>query len=310
MASVTLVESAKLSQNQLVAGVIENVYTVDELYRIFPFDDIEGNALVYNRENALGDVQVLGVGGTITAKAAATFTSVTASLTTIIGDAEVNGLIQATRSGITDQKAQQVASKAKSAGRKYRDMLVNGTGGSDEFSGMLALVAGGQTIIQDTAGVTTDGGPLSFAKLDELLDLVKAKDGRVDFIQMARRTRRSFFALLRALGGATIEEAVNIPGIGDVPAYRKVPIFVNENMPTNQTQGATTTCTSVIAGCIDDGSRKVGVAGLTARGEAGIRVVNIGEAETKDENITRVKWYAGFAVFNEKAIAVLKGVNN
>jgi hypothetical protein len=40
---------------------------------------------------------------------------VTSPLTTIIGDAEVNGLIQATRSGDgNDQTAIQVASKAKS----------------------------------------------------------------------------------------------------------------------------------------------------------------------------------------------------
>ena len=49
-----------------------------------------------------------GVGTTITAKAATTFTQVTSTLTTIIGDAEVNGLIQATRSGDgNDQKAVQ-----------------------------------------------------------------------------------------------------------------------------------------------------------------------------------------------------------
>ena len=103
MASVTLAESAKLSQNQLLAGVIENIVTVNPLYEVMPFMGIEGNALAYNRENALGDSQFLGVGGTITAKAAATFTAVTSSLTTLIGDAEVNGLIQATRSDFADQ---------------------------------------------------------------------------------------------------------------------------------------------------------------------------------------------------------------
>ena len=85
MASVTLAESAKLCQDDLIAGVIETVVTVNPLYDIFPFMEIDGNALAYNRENALGDVQFLGVGGTITAKAAANFTSVTSALTKIIG---------------------------------------------------------------------------------------------------------------------------------------------------------------------------------------------------------------------------------
>ena len=79
MASVTLSESAKLAQDELVAGVIENIITVNPFFDVLPFDGIDGNALAYNRENVLGDVQVLGVGGTITAKAAATFTQVTSS---------------------------------------------------------------------------------------------------------------------------------------------------------------------------------------------------------------------------------------
>ena len=118
MPTVTLAEAAKLTQDQLVAGLIETIVEVNPLYELMPFTEIEGNALAYNRENALGDTQFLGVGGTITAKNPATFTKVTSELTTLIGDAEVNGLIQATRSDYTDQTAVQVASKAKSAGRK------------------------------------------------------------------------------------------------------------------------------------------------------------------------------------------------
>ena len=45
MASVTLAESAKLAQNELVAGVIENIITVNRFFDVLPFDSIEGNAL-------------------------------------------------------------------------------------------------------------------------------------------------------------------------------------------------------------------------------------------------------------------------
>src|SRR5690606_20504396 len=101
MASVTLAESAKLAQDELVAGVIENIITVNRMFDVLPFDSIEGNSLAYNRENALGDVIVAGVGTTFSGAGAgknpATFTRVNSNLTTIMGDAEVNGLIQATR---------------------------------------------------------------------------------------------------------------------------------------------------------------------------------------------------------------------
>jgi hypothetical protein len=311
MASVTLAESAKLALNDLVAGVIENVITVNHFYHVLPFDGIDGNALAYNRENALGDVQAAGIDTSITAKAAATFTAVTSSLTTIIGDAEVNGLIQATRSGDgNNQTAIQIASKAKAVGREYQDQLINGTGSSDEFSGLLALASAGQKIIQDTSSVTTNGGPLSLAKLDELIDLVTDKDGNVDYLMMHSRTLRSYYALLRGLGGASIGDTVTLPSGTTVPAYRGIPIFRNDWIPTNQTQGSLSTATTVLAGTLDDGSRTTGIAGLTASNAAGIQIEDVGVAETKDNHIYRVKWYCGLALFSDKGLALLQGISN
>jgi hypothetical protein len=306
MASVTLVESAKLAQDELVAGVIENVITVNRMFEMLPFDGIDGNALAYNRENALGDVQAAGIGSTITAKAAATFTQVTSSLTTIVGDAEVNGLIQATRSGDgNDQAAIQIASKAKSTGREYQRQLINGLGASNEFTGLISLCASGQKV---STGV--DGAALSFAILDELIDLVTDKDGEVDYIAMHARTIRSYMALLRALGGASIGDVVTLPSGKTVPAYRGIPIFRNDYIPINQTKGNSTACTTVFAGTFDDGSRSHGIAGLTAEKAAGIQVVAVGESETKDESITRVKWYCGLALFSEKGLACADGITN
>lgn len=311
MASVTLVESAKLSLNELIAGVIENVVTVNNFFQVLPFDGIDGNALAYNRENALGDVDVYGVDDTILAKNPATFTNVTSSLTTILGDAEVNGLIQATRSGEgNDQKSIQIASKAKSCGRNFQNQLINGTGINNQFPGLLSLVDASQINIQDTAGVTTNGGPLSFAQLDALIDLVVDKDGEVDYLMMHARTIRSYFALLRALGGASIGDTVTLPSGKEMPAYRGIPIFRNDWIPTNQTQGGLSTGTTVFAGTLDDGSRTHGIAGLTASNAAGLIVSEVGESEFKDNTITRVKWYCGLACYSLKGLAALKGVSN
>lgn len=304
MPTVTLAESAKLTQDQLIAGLIETIVSVNPLYERLPFTEIEGNALAYNRETVLGDVQFLGVGGTITAKNPATFTKVTSELTTLIGDAEVNGLIQATRSDYTDQTAVQVASKVKSLGRQYQDTMINGDGTSDSFEGMLALVSAGQTI---TAGA--NGAELTFEMLDQLLDTVKDKDGEVDYIMSPFSMRRKYLSLLRALGGASINEVVTLPSGRTVPAYRGVPWFVNDYIPTNQVQGTSgAVCTTIFAGTFDDGSNKIGVAGLTARNAAGLRIENVGTSETKDEKITRVKMYCGFANFSQLGLACIKGL--
>lgn len=323
MATVTLAESAKLSQDDLVAGVIENIITVNRMFEVLPFDGIEGNALAYNRENVLGAVATVGVGDTDgvigagasgganlaarqAAKDAATFTQVTSSLTTILGDAEINGLIQATRSDMTDQTGTQIASKAKSAGRKYQDQFITGDGTNFTFVGLLTLCVAGQTV-----GATgANGDALSFETMDEMLDLVIDKDGEVDYITMNVRTTRAFRALLRGLGGASISDVIELPSGSTVPAYLGVPIFRNDFIPTNQTTGANTTTTTIFAGNLDDGSRTIGLAGLTASEAAGIHVVDVGESETKDERIWRIKWYCGLALFSEKGLACASGITN
>lgn len=313
MASVTLAESAKLAQDELVAGVIENVVTVNEMFELLPFDGIDGNALAYNRENIPGDVIMAGVGTTFSGagagKAPAIFKQVTSTLTTIIGDAEVNGLIQATRSGDgNDQKAVQIASKAKSCGRKYQYQLINGDGTGANMTGLLGLAAAGQKFFAGNAAA--NGAPLSFDDLDALIDLVTDKDGQVDYLMMNGRTRRAYLALLRGLGGTSPGDIYTMASGRQVPSYRGIPIFRNDWIPINQTRGTSTNATSVIAGTFDDGSRSHGIAGLTAEKAAGIHIKEVGEKEDADESITRVVWYCGVALFSEKGLAILSGVTN
>jgi hypothetical protein len=303
MASVTLAESAKLTRNLLIAGVIEDVITVNEMFQLMPFDGISGNALQYTRETVLGDVQVGTVDTTITANAAATFTTVTSSLTTILGDAEVNSLIQATRSNETDQTATQIASKAKSVGRKYQDMLINGTGASNQFTGLLTLCSSGQTI--DAA---TNGTSLTFEFMDQVIDLVTDKDGQVDWLALHRALKRKYFSLLRALGGTTPSDVFTLPSGKEVPAYRGTPLIANDWIPITQTHGTSTACTTLLAGNFDDGSRSCGIAGLTAENAAGIEVVHVGIHQSKDNDIWRVRFHCGLAQFSDKGLAIVTGL--
>lgn len=316
MSTVTLAESAKLSQDDLVVGVIENVIETDQFYQVVPFEGVDGNAISYNRENALGGAGVVAVGGTITgdqnpipnetaaAKDPATFTNISTGLTTILGDAEVNGLIDTTRSDKQDQTAVQIASKAKNVGRIYRWMLINGTASSTQFDGLINLCATGQTI----AATGANGDQLDFDVLDWLQDLVKAKDGIVDFYCMHTRERRMYRQKLRALGGASVAEMFELPSGEKVIAYSGVPIFVNDWIPITQTQGGSTDATTVFAGCFDDGSRQMGLAGLHAEKAMGIKVKDVGEKEGADEHIWRVIWYCGLALFSEKALACATGI--
>lgn len=321
MASVTLAESAKLSQDDMVIGLIESIVTVDKFFQMVPFDGLEGNAIAYNRELTAGTVATVAVGEDIgpgvsagnnqaerlLGKDAATFTQVTSALTTIMGDAEVNQLIQQTRSDKNDQTGVQIASKAKSAGRKYQNLLINGVAGANnEFAGLLTLVPAAQKV-----ATAANGEALSFAILDELMDLPIDKDGVVDYFMMPRRTLRAYQALLRGLGGASISDVKTLPDGTQVPAYRNTPIFVNDYIPVDQVKGASgAVCTTIFAGTFDDGSRTIGIAGLTATNQSGLHVEDIGIHSSRDERVWRVKWYCGLALFSELGIASADGILN
>jgi len=306
VATVTLVQAKLLIQDELVSGVIEDVITVNPIFEVMPFTGISSNAIEYNRENALGDVQSAAPGDTITAKAAATHTKVTTSLVKIIGDAEVDNLIQETLSDQTDQMAYQISSKAKAAARSFQSQMIVGDGTGNTFEGLLTLCDASQKV-----ATATDGEALAFTLLDELIDLVTAKDGEVDYLMMHGRTLRSYRALLRGLGGAGIGEVVTLPSGKKLHMYGGIPIFRNDWIPVNQVQGASgAVCTTVFAGTFDDGSRKVGLSGLNTRNNAGIRVNMVGEKEDMDETIARVKWYTSMALFSKRALAALPGITN
>lgn len=305
MASLTLVEAAKIQQNPLIQGVIESIVTVNKMYNFLPFDQIVGNALLYTRENAIGGVAPIGIGGgsnTVPAgaKTPATFTPVTTPLKALIGDALVDHFIDTTMSTDNDQTGVQVASKAKGLGREYQRQFILGDSAVDplEFDGLAKLTPAGQTIEAASAAY-------SFDYLDEAMSLVKAKDGAVDFMMMPDIAMRKHMSLLRALGGASINEVITLPDGSQVPSYRGVPMFRNDWIPV---AGTTTKTTDIYMGCFDDGSRKTGIAGLTSVVQAGIFVTSVGESETTNDTITRLRFYSSMAIFSELGISKINDV--
>lgn len=312
MATQSLAEAARLINNEIVAGVAADFISVNPIYDVLPFTGYEGQGLIVNRELTLGPTEVASVGATITstAKTASTFTRKTFSATKLIGDAEMDGLVQAQSvSAGVDQTALEISLKAKSLGRLFQTGMAQGTGASPQMNSFHSLCDS----TQYTTAATTQ--VLSFELLDELCDLVLAKDGQVDFLMMPRRTLRSYKVLLRSLGGTPADWVVKLPGGRETISYEGIPIFVNDYLTVTETaNGAALTTgslTSVWAGCFDDGSSKIGIAGVHPMSvPAGIMVERVGAQENKDVVIWRIKQYANFALFNRRGLARLTSISN
>ncbi|HEU0165442.1 MAG TPA: phage major capsid protein, partial [Thermomicrobiales bacterium] len=161
------------------------------------------------------------------------------------------------------------------------------------FDGLRQMISGGQLL-----SMGTDGGALSLGKMDELVDAVVP--GKPDLLLMSKRSRRKLKDLRRS-SGAVLEMSVNQFG-ERIEVYDGIPVVVDDFMPDNETQGTGTALSSIYA-------LKFGQStGLMGLEHGGITVEPVGSLETKDATRTRIKWYAGLALFNSLGVARLSGI--
>lgn len=292
--ALTLVEASKLSNDTLLAGVIETIVAESPILQRLPFIEIVGNGLTYNRENEPPSAAFYDVGDAW-AEDTPTFTQVTATLRILGGDADVDNFLKSTRSNVQDLEAAVVQLKAKAVQSLFDDTFVNGDEAADpnSFDGIDVLCDAGQTV-----SMGANGDTLNLDKLDELIDRVRP--GKPDMLLMSRRSRRSLNALTRQFG--VVLEADRDEFGKMVQFYDGVPIGINDYISDAQTVGTSSDCSTIYALQFGEGA----VAGLTAPG--GLTVERVGSLESKDATRIRVKWYASVALFNSAKLARLVGV--
>lgn len=296
------VEAAKLSNNVLEQGVIEEIIDKDAMFALMPFKRIVGKAYMYNRENTLSEAEFLDPYEDVP-EGGASFDEVVAKLRILIGDVDVDNFLDETMDDTNDQTAIQVAAKAKGMARKFQRTLAIGNSATSpkEFDGLATLCESPDQILSAAA----NGAALTFEMLDALLRRVPLG---ADALVMRGGTHDAVLAMLRNLGGTTPEH-VTLPGNGiDVPAYRRVPIIVNDFLPGDEDQGTAldSTC-SIYAVRFNEAD---GVHGIFGGPAAGMRVQPIGTLQSKDAERYRLKWYCGTALKSTRSLARLKGIAN
>jgi len=292
--ALTLAEASKLSNDVLLTGVIETIIKDSPILQTLPFIEIVGNGLTYNRENAAATAAFYDVGDTWS-ESTPTFTQVTATLRIVGGDADIDNFLLATRSNLQDLEAAVVQLKAKAVQQKFEDTFVNGdtTVDSKSFDGIDKLTDSGQTV-----SMGANGGSLTLAKLDELVDLIKR--GKPDILLMSKRSRRSLNNLARTSGGFLETDRNEFGQM--VQYYDGIPVGICDYISDAKTVGTSTDCSTIYAVQLGEGA----LSGLTSPG--GLQVERVGSLETKDASRTRVKWYVSLALFNTLKLAKLIGV--
>lgn len=302
--ALTLVEAAKLRSGDAIRSAIIELYARDaDILRVLPFDTIQGNALRYNREEALPGIGFRGVNEAYT-ESTGVINPVTEPLVIAGGDLDVDRFIVDTMGA--DQRSTQEAMKVKALAHRWARAFIKGDSTSEprEFDGLQTRLTGTQKI---TAGATSGGAALSLAKLDELIDAVEMPTHLI----MNRTMRRLLTAAARTTTVSGYITYSQDEFGRQLTSYNDIPILIadqdntgTEILPfTEAADAGGATATSIYCVSLSEGM-------LQGIQNGDIDVRDLGELETKPAFRTRVEWYSGIALFHPRAAARLYSIGN
>lgn len=302
--ALTLVEASKLyAGDPLRSAIIELYARSSDILQMLPFDDIQGNAYRYNREQTLPGIGFRGVNEAYT-ESTGILNPITEPLVIAGGDLDVDKFILDTMG--ENQRSVHEAMKVKALALKWTETFIKGDQATEprEFDGLQVRCTGNQLI---SAGATAGGAALSLAMLDKLIDQVN--DPQYLIMNKTMRRRLSAAARLTTVGGYI---TYTLDAFGrQVTRYNDLPILIadednegNQILPFTEaaSSGGSTACSIY---CVSFGEGK-----LTGLQNGGIDVRDLGEIQTKPCMRTRVEWYNGIAVFHGKSAARLQHIGD
>lgn len=302
--ALTLVEAAKINSGDVIkSAVIEMFAQNSDILMTLPFEDIQGNALKYNREAALPGISFRGVNESFP-ESTGVLNPVTEALVIAGGDLDVDGFIIRTQGEGVRSTHEQMKVKALAAGWTAKFIKGDSETNPREFDGLQKRLTNNQVV---SAGSTAGGAALSLAALDEAIDAV---DNPTHLI-MSKAMRRKFTAAARdpAVSGYV---TYSQDAFGRrIAMYNDLPILVayganggDDILPFNEAAGAgAATATSIYVASFGDGK-------LTGIQNGDMDVRDIGELQTAPVWRTRVEWFNGIAMYHGRAAARIRNIGN
>ncbi|MFE0060940.1 major capsid protein [Streptomyces sp. NPDC059003] len=309
--SLTLAESAKLSQDDLRRGVIETFVQESPILDRLPLIDVAGNAYRYNEESSLPGVSFRAVNEAYPESTGAVNQRIE-TLAILGGDADVDKFIVQTRGNLNDQRAIQTVMKVKAASIHFADQFFNGDTAVNPkgFDGLRKRLLGSQVLDAKGVGPVTNGYDF-FDALDALTAQVRGINGSNGALYMNAEIRAKIVSGFRRLGGSELlpaeiagKRAVAWNGIPLLDAGQK--LDGTDVLPLTTGTGGKQTG-DIYAVRFGSSEADAAVSGLT---NGGIQVTDLGESHDKPVYRTRIDFYCGLALFGGKAAARLTGAMN
>jgi hypothetical protein len=312
----TLSEYQKLANDDVIAGVFDNIITASELAPFLQFRSFSGNSLVYNRESTLGAAATHQVGDTW-AETEPTYTKKTVSLTTVGIQHPMDRFAMQTADNVQSQEAVLLAKMAKSVSRKLEDLLVTGNSGSvsTEPEGLTSLLISDSRLLMMDDGstpstITGDETELTIDRLDAMIDMVES--GKPDFLMMNKTMRRKLTALARATGSGVVLNSAEMFGHQYI-LYNNIPVIINDYITNeeayeNSAAWASSTATTIYA--VKTGEEKQGWTVIHNGAVLEPDVQRLGTKFDKNEDAYRMAVYLNAVVYSAKSCAALAGIDS
>ena len=304
---LTLVEAAKTALNNgetQKSAVIEIYARTAAILRVLPYEDIPGNALAYNLEDALPGIGFRGVNEGYT-ESTGVINPKVESLVISGGDLDVDVFITETMG--RGQRAAQEIAKIKALAHTIGNAFIKGDTDTNakQFDGLQKRLVGNQLIAN---GSSSGGDPLSISKLEEAIDAVDEPT----HLLMSKAVRRRITAATRAGSvSGTINYTQDEFGrqqtmFGELPILEMDPndsIFQTLAFNEANPGGGSTVGTSIYV-------VSLGLGKLNGIQNGGVRVRDIGELNDKPSERTRIEWYQAMAMYHPRAASRLWGISD
>jgi hypothetical protein len=308
--ALLLADYMEKSQDEMEKGIIEELINQTPILRALEFDEVEGNAYAYLREDVdnMGSVDFYNLHEKIVDSEAKT-TPHSAALTSLIGDAKVANLAKKSMSNIHNQMAEQISAKTKLIGEKFEYQAVYGSTSNKGFDGLHVFAAEGGTTQKLTMAANTTGAALTAYALDEAIDNCRASGEKI--IVTTRRVRRNMNRYLRGQGSSLVTRekyGYVWPCWGD----EEIPIVVCDKMLDTELCDSDGQYASVGTGA----TSSLFVVTLGENGLLGLQSGGIDTSEQwdkledEDSSKVRIKWYVSLCLKSSKGLVRICNITN
>lgn len=306
---LTLLEASKLNSGDVVQAAVVEMFTQEsEVLRVLGFDDIQGNAYLYNREQTLPGIGFRGVNEAF-AESTGIINPQMDPLVIAGGDLDVDRFIIKTNGESVRAGHERMKVKALAANIGLKFIKGDSESNPREFDGLQKRLTGAQLINGGAAGATSSGGDaLSLAQLDAAIDAV---DNPTHIVMSKDHARKLSAAAKSTSISGTIDYSKDDFG-RRLMTYDGLPVLrlygadgADTILPYTEANpgGGSAVGSSIYVLSIGEGKLK-GIQNGT------MDVRDLGELQTTPVYRTRVEWYMGIALLHGRAAARVQGIKN